>query len=64
MRQWPADTWEAIAAFLQLVEETGKWPEAFRGGLICLLPKNGLQASAQNPLDARPVVLLAQLYRI
>ena len=64
MRQWPDATWEAIAAFFQLVEETGKWPEALRGGLICLLPKNGVQASAENPLDARPVVLLAQLYRI
>ena len=35
-----------------------------RGGVICLLPKAGVQASTVNPLEARPVVLLPLLYRL
>ena len=64
MKQWPSAVWRAVADMLQVVEISGRWPAALKGGLICLLPKNGVQASAQNPLEARPVVLLAQLYRI
>ena len=47
-----------------MVENTGRWPEGLRGGIICLTPKGGIQASAQTPLEARPIVLLAQLYRL
>ena len=64
MRQWPAGAWRAIATLIDAVEHLGRWPEALRGGIICLTPKNGVQASAQNPLEARPIVLLAQLYRL
>ncbi len=64
MWQWPTEVWQRIAEFLRLVEKLGRWPCALRRGLICLLPKNGVQASAQNPLEARPVVLLAQVYRL
>ena len=64
MRQWPDGVWRAVAALIYAVEQTGRWPEALRGGIICLTPKGGVQASAQAPLEARPIVLLAQLYRI
>ena len=63
MRQWPAGAWRAIATLIDAVEHLGRWPEALRGGIICLTPKNGVQASVQNPLEARPIVLLAQRYR-
>ena len=35
-----------------------------RGGVICLLPKAGVQATTQSPLEARPVVLLPLLYKL
>ena len=49
---------------IRTVECVGRWPDALRGGTICLTPKGGVQASAQAPLEARPIVLLAQLYRL
>jgi hypothetical protein len=64
MRQWPQAVWRAIATLIRTVESVGRWPEALRGGIICLTPKGGVQASAQAPLEARPIVLLAQLYRL
>ena len=53
-----------MATLISTVEHLGRWPEALRGGIICLTPKGGVQASAQAPLEARPTVLLAQLYRL
>ena len=53
-----------MARLISTVENVGRWPEALRGGIICLTPKGGVQASAQAPLEARPIVLLAQLYRL
>jgi hypothetical protein len=64
MRQWPQSVWCTVAALITMVESIGRWPEALRGGIICLTPKGGVQASAQTPLEARPIVLLAQLYRL
>ena len=34
------------------------------GGLVCLLPKAGVGPSVADPLQARPVVLLAVFYRV
>jgi hypothetical protein len=64
MRQWPQSVWCTVAVLIAMVESIGRWPEALRGGIICLTPKGGVQASAQTPLEARPIVLLAQLYRL
>ncbi len=64
MRQWPTAVWNEVAKLLAVIETVGHWPEALRSGTICLLPKGGLQAGAAAPLEARPVVLLAQLYRL
>ena len=64
MRQWPLAAWQCVAALFRAVEAAGRWPDALRGGVICLLPKAGVQASTNNPLDARPVVLLPLLYRL
>jgi hypothetical protein len=53
-----------MAMLISTVESAGRWPEALRGGIICLTPTGGVQASAQALLEARPIVLLAQLYRL
>jgi hypothetical protein len=64
MRQWPLAAWQCVVALFRAVEAAGRWPDALRGGVTCLLPKAGLQASTNNPLDARPVVPLPLLYRL
>ena len=61
MRQWPLSVWACIAILFQTIEATGTWPSYLRGGVVCLLPKGGAQATTTNPLDARPVVLLPLL---
>jgi hypothetical protein len=53
-----------MAKLISAVESVGRWPEALRGGIICLTPKRGVQASARASLEARPIVLLAPLYRL
>ena len=41
MRQWPDGVWRAMATLISTVEHLGRWPEALRGGIICLTPKGG-----------------------
>ena len=50
--------------FFRLVEEQERWPEERCKGLVCLLAKAGIMPSSDDPLEARPVVLLAGLYRL
>ena len=38
--------------------------EVAQSGVVCLLPKCGVQATTSTPLEARPVVLLPMLYRL
>ena len=64
MRQLPLSVWACIAVLFQTIEATGTWPAALRGGVVCLLPKGGAQATTTNPLDARRVVLLPLLCRM
>ena len=64
MRQWPQAVWRAMATLISTVENVELWPEALRSGIICLTPKGGVQARAQAILEARPIVLLAQLCRL
>ena len=64
MRQWPLAVWRCVVTLFKAVELAGRWPEALRGGVICLLPKAGVQATTTSPLEARPVVLLPLLYRL
>jgi hypothetical protein len=64
MRQWPVAVWHLIAILFEVVEAAGRWPAALRGGVVCLLPKAGRQATTSTPLEARPVVLLPMLYRM
>ena len=64
MRQWPLAVWSCVVQLFKVVEKTGRWPAALRGGVICLLPKGGVQATTVTPLEARPVVLLPLLYRL
>jgi hypothetical protein len=53
-----------LAILFKAVEDAGRWPESLRGGVVCLLPKAGVQATTSTPLEARPVVLLSMIYRI
>ena len=53
--------WACLVELYKAVEATGRWPEALRGGVICLLPKAGVQATTVSPLEASPVVLLPLL---
>ncbi len=62
MRQWPIFVWYCIAILFKAVEEAGHWPSSLRGGVVCLLPKAGLQATTSKSLEARPVVLLPEWY--
>ena len=64
MRQWPLAVWHLVAILFEAVEAVGRWPDALRGGVVCLLPKGGRQATTSTPLEARPVVLLPMLYRM
>ena len=64
MRQWPLSVWTCIAILFSVIEEVGRWPSTLRGGVVCLLPKGGAQATTCTPLEARPVVLLSMLYRM
>ena len=59
MDAWSSKAWDIVCSLLQLVEKTG-----LAGGLVCLLPKSGAGPSVADPLQARPVVLLAVLYRV
>ena len=53
-----------MVILFKAVEEAGRWPTSLRGGVVCLLPKAGVQANTSTPLEARPVVLLSLLYRV
>jgi hypothetical protein len=64
MRQWPPAVWELVAQLLAAVEEASCWPRQLRQGVVCLLPKAGVQATTCTPLEARPVVLLSMIYRM
>ena len=64
MRQWPISVWHCIAILFKATEGAGHWPSSLRGGVVCLLPKAGVQATTSTPLEARPVVLLPMLYRL
>ena len=64
MRQWPRAVWQYVATLFAAVEAARRWPGELRGGVICLVPKGGVQATTNTPLEARPVVLLPSLYRL
>ena len=64
MKGWSQAAWEAVKDLLMVVEERGAWPRQLQKGLVCLLPKGGVGPSIADPLQARPVVLLAVLYRV
>lgn len=64
MCEWSGMAWEAVRELLVAVELAGRWPRKLQGGLVCLLPKGGISPSIEDPLQARPVVLLAVLYRV
>ena len=49
MRQWPQAVWRAMATLISTVESAGRWPEALRGGIICLTPKGGCKPAPKRP---------------
>ena len=48
MRQWPQAVWRAMATLIRTVESIGRWPEALRGGIICLAPKGGCKPACKH----------------
>ena len=62
LRLLPDALLEWIAALLETVERTGKWPEALSRPEGLLLPKVG--GDAGDPMDRRPIWLLPMLYRL
>ncbi len=63
MDAWSSEAWEWVCELLRVVERSGR-PTDLAAGLVCLLPKDGVGPSVADPLQARPVVLLAALYRV
>ena len=59
MRQWPVSVWHCLAILFKAVEEAGRWPTSLRGGVVCLLPKAGVQATTSTPLEASGVAVPA-----
>ena len=55
MRQWPLAVWVCVAELFRIVEVAGRWPAALRGGVICLLPKAGVQATSATPWMLDPL---------
>ncbi len=45
LRQWLLAIWSCIAILFKAVEDIGRWPSSLRGGVVCLLPKAGVQAT-------------------
>ncbi len=64
MDAWSSQAWDCVCGLLRVVEKTGRGPASLAGGLVCPLPKGGDGSSVADPLQARPVVLLAVLYRV
>ncbi len=64
MSEWSGEAWEGVRRLLVLVEQTGRWPRGLQGVVVCLLPKGGISPSIGDPLQARPVVLLAVVCRV
>jgi len=61
---WPTGTLHWVLSFLRVVEAAQRWPSALCKNLVCLLPNKGEQPTAALPTRARPVMLLAGLYRL
>ena len=60
MRSLPRFLIGKLAALLNLVEATGRWPEAVRNGTVALLPKEGGREVGQE----RPITILPLVYRV
>ena len=60
LKLWRGPLLDWVADLLAVVETGGRWPEALRRGETVLLPKGG----TNDPLDRRPITLLAILYRV
>lgn len=64
LKGWPAGVFEELAGLMRKAEQCCRWPQEWTGGVICLLPKAGKQAGVEDPLQARPVVLMSIYYRM
>ena len=60
LKLWREPLLKRVADLLAVVESTGRWPEVLRRGETVLLPKGG----TVDPLDRRPITLLAILDRL
>ena len=51
---------ERLAAFYNLVEDTGVWPKSLQQALVTLIPKG----DGANPIDMRPISVMSAVYRL
>lgn len=60
--RWCPDFCEMIAVILNLIESSGKWPDALSKGAVCFIP----EVTCDNPLptDFRPLTILSSIYRL
>eukprot|EP00973_Karenia_brevis_P040424 5586703-Karenia_brevis.AAC.1 len=49
-----------LAELLNLIEDTGVWPQALQQCAVSLIPKTG----GSGPLDLRPISIMSSLYRL
>ncbi len=59
-KTWPLRFWERLAELFNLVEEKGRWPQAFGSAHVAMLDKDG----PAHGLEARPITLLSGIYRL
>ena len=57
LKDFPDAALAELILFFNLVEDTGKWPDALQTSLVAMLTKGG----TDDPADRRPIVLLPAL---
>ena len=62
LRNLPTNLLDAWASFLNLVEETGTWPDALLAALVTMIPKDPNNTS--DPLQQRPITVTSAVYRL
>lgn len=60
--RWCPDLFDHLALLLNLIENSGKWPEQIPKGAVCFIPKTNDDRPA--PTDYRPLTILSAIYRL
>ena len=60
LKALPRHLLDRLAAFFNLVEDTGVWPKPLQRALVSLIPKG----EGANPIDMRPISVMSAVYRL